>query len=278
MMVRLRAVIVILMMMVAACDAETPTVTPRPSIVGAVPPSPVVLPILPTAPGNTPQNQDQFTPGFNYTLPAPIATSASLSLDIPVGDVIFSGTFYRGGAIKPGTVLLLHDVAEDRTKWAALAGQLQRAGLNVIAVDWRGYGQSGGQPDWDRADRDLSALLAYVRTLGNFDGNRMALVGVGSGATLAVVGCASDRLCKVVVAVSPARSQGKLNLWEALPNLGSRPLLLIGAESEKLSELAETVIGEKTLRQVPGSATGSALIARNEQIGALIVSWLLARL
>src|SRR5215469_4634436 len=50
-------------------------------------------------------------------------------------------------ADKPGPgVLLLHQCNRQRRIWDGLALQLQAAGINVLTLDLRGFGQSGGDP------------------------------------------------------------------------------------------------------------------------------------
>ncbi len=48
---------------------------------------------------------------------------------------------------KPGPgVLLLHQCNRDRQAWYGLADKLNAAGINVLALDYRGFGESGGVP------------------------------------------------------------------------------------------------------------------------------------
>ena len=50
-------------------------------------------------------------------------------------------------ATKPGPgVLLLHQCNRQRKVWDGLAGQLAAAGINVLTLDLRGFGESGGEP------------------------------------------------------------------------------------------------------------------------------------
>jgi dienelactone hydrolase len=50
-------------------------------------------------------------------------------------------------AEKPGPgVLLLHQCNRQRRIWDGLALQLEAAGINVLTLDFRGFGQSGGKP------------------------------------------------------------------------------------------------------------------------------------
>lgn len=268
------ALIVIVLM--AACEPEPPTATPRPTIANAVAPSPVIDPVLPTLPGYTPHAQSEFTPGFNYTLPAPVATAPSLALSIPLEDVILSARFYRGNSQKPGTVILLHGENQSSNVWLDVPAKLQSAGLNVITLDLRGYGRSSGQLDWTRNEADLHNALTYLASLNMFDANRIAFIGLEAGAALAVSGCVGESACRAVVVISP-KNIAKLDLSKSIPLLSKRPLLLIGAQTEALKPLRDLVTGEGTLQQFEG-ARGADLIQNNADASGVIAAWLLSRI
>jgi len=53
-------------------------------------------------------------------------------------------------ASKPGPgVMLFHQCNRDRKMWEELAPRLVAAGLNVLTLDFRGYGDSGGTPKFE---------------------------------------------------------------------------------------------------------------------------------
>ncbi|MDN7614041.1 alpha/beta hydrolase [Burkholderia cepacia] len=62
------------------------------------------------------------------------------------------------------TIALVHGLAEHAGRYAALAGQLNAAGIEVLAIDLRGHGQSPGKRAWvERFDgylNDADALVA----------------------------------------------------------------------------------------------------------------------
>jgi pimeloyl-ACP methyl ester carboxylesterase len=265
----------ILLPALAACDAEPPTPTPKPTIANAVAPTAEIDPVLPTPPGNTPIARLEFTPGFNYTVSPPAATAPSQALNIPLSDAVLSATYYRSSAKEPGTVILLHGANHDSTIWLDVPVRLQSAGLNVIALDLRGAGRSSGQADWARAEADMSDVLEYLRGLKIFDANRVAYVGLEGGAAVAISACAADSVCRGVVAISP-KAAGKIELNKVIPALGKRPLLLIGAENEPLKPLRDLATGEGTLQQFPG-AGGAELIVNNADMVGIIAAWLVAR-
>jgi pimeloyl-ACP methyl ester carboxylesterase len=54
-------------------------------------------------------------------------------------------SYFDAGKPGPG-VLLLHQCNRDRKVWDGLAEQLAAAGINVLTLDNRGFGESGGEP------------------------------------------------------------------------------------------------------------------------------------
>ena len=54
-------------------------------------------------------------------------------------------TYFAAAQEGPG-VLLMHQCNQQRKKWDELAQKLAAAGIHVLTVDYRGFGESGGTP------------------------------------------------------------------------------------------------------------------------------------
>jgi predicted alpha/beta hydrolase len=67
-----------------------------------------------------------------------------VDLTAPDG-VKLKATFFASAKPGPG-VLLLHQCNRQRKVWDELAQQMANAGINVLTVDLRGFGESGGTP------------------------------------------------------------------------------------------------------------------------------------
>jgi dienelactone hydrolase len=67
-----------------------------------------------------------------------------IDLTAPDG-VKLKATFFASAKPGPG-VLLLHQCNRQRKVWDELAQQLANAGINVLTLDLRGFGESGGTP------------------------------------------------------------------------------------------------------------------------------------
>ncbi len=64
-------------------------------------------------------------------------------------------------AAKPGPgVLLLHQCNQQRKNWDELAGRLAGTGINVLTLDYRGYGESGGTSYKDLPQDEFAKIVA----------------------------------------------------------------------------------------------------------------------
>src|SRR5260370_37630003 len=67
-----------------------------------------------------------------------------VELKAPDG-IVLKATYFAAGKPGPG-VLLLHQCNRQRKAWDDLAGRLAASGVNVLTMDFRGFGESGGAP------------------------------------------------------------------------------------------------------------------------------------
>jgi dienelactone hydrolase len=73
-----------------------------------------------------------------------VPSPRTVDLRAPDG-VLLKGTYFSSGKSGPG-VLLLHQCNQQRKLWDALGERLASVGINVLTIDYRGFGESGGTP------------------------------------------------------------------------------------------------------------------------------------
>jgi dienelactone hydrolase len=96
------------------------------------------------------------------------AALAQRSVDLSATDGTKLKASYFASA-KPGPgVLLLHQCNRDRKVWDGLAAQLAAAGINVLTVDNRGFGESGGTPH-DKLPPQEEGQIEVQKWPGDFD-------------------------------------------------------------------------------------------------------------
>jgi fermentation-respiration switch protein FrsA (DUF1100 family) len=103
------------------------------------------------------------------------------------GGVRLHGLRIRAAASPPrGTVVLFHGNAENvRTHVAALLW-LVRDGYQLVAFDYRGYGQSSGEPGIAGVNEDGLAILDAVFRMDGVDPNAVVVLGQSLGGAVAV--------------------------------------------------------------------------------------------
>lgn len=134
-----------------------------------------------------------YAPGPATALdpPPPALGLAPERVEFPAAD----GVKLVGWVIRPPApdtagrwLLICHGNAGnlgDAGRPAHYAG-LRALGLNLLAFDYRGYGESGGRPTEDGLYRDADAAWRYLRAARGVPAGRIVLFGHSLGSTVAV--------------------------------------------------------------------------------------------
>jgi pimeloyl-ACP methyl ester carboxylesterase len=239
----------VLVALLLACSEERERPArpaPRPVEPAAAPPTPASLPE---------SREVRFTSGDGITL---------------VGDL--------QPAERPDAplVVLVHQLASDRSEWAALRARLHAApGIATFAFDLRGHGQSTAGPsgpidfhrftptEWAATGGDV---LAAVRELTSerhgLSPRRIAAVGSSIGSTAVIVAAAEDPRIEIVVALSPGRAYHGFDALTPITALSGRPFFAVVARDEtenvETAQAMARVLGGEALL-VEGGAHGVAL-------------------
>jgi uncharacterized protein len=125
-----------------------------------------------------------------------------------------------------------------------IASDLVDAGFLVVRYDKRGVGQSGGRPETSTiADyaEDVRAIVGWLlKERRDVDDDRIALVGHGEGAWVAMLAAARDRRIAAVALVAGASTTGGALLLEQQRHLLER-MKLPDAEKQAKVELQERI-------------------------------------
>jgi pimeloyl-ACP methyl ester carboxylesterase len=213
----------------------------------------------------------------------PVPTRIELTAE---DDAVLVGDFYataEADGEKPA-VLLLHMLNSSRAAWATLIPPLLADGYNVLAVDLRGHGETGGSRDWVKAQTDTQAWLGWLREQATVKDDSVSIIGASVGTTLALAGCAADETCVTAIALSPVT-------WPSIPSqeaiedgLKERSALLIASQtdygsSSTLKTLVGVAKGEVNAYLLTGSIHGSDYInphndRTRDPVIKLIIEWL----
>jgi pimeloyl-ACP methyl ester carboxylesterase len=216
------------------------------------------------------------------------------------------------------TIIVLHGYGLMKESMAPWSFLLAQAGFRVVALDLRGHGQSTGtQIGFGKFEtKDLSQALDYLQAQGLCD-DKVGVLGLSYGATLALNWAAQDRRVDTVVAIAPynqpeeaiarfaemtgaqlpkrlvrsatgaaaAKLELKWKEWAAEAGLRrlDRPVLLIGGEKDPISRpadiaaLQQAAAGEARTLQVPGADHFVVGMCFNE-LSEPITAWFRQRL
>ena len=120
-----------------------------------------------------------------------------------------SGDLYLPGSThRPPVVVMAHGFAGERSfRLPAYAERFVQRGLAVFLFDYRGFGDSDGEPRNNVPPRrhvdDWRAALAHIRSLPEVDGSRLALWGTSFSGGHVIVLAADDPGVKAIVAQVP---------------------------------------------------------------------------
>jgi dienelactone hydrolase len=199
------------------------------------------------------------------------------------------GTYFSPGRRGPA-ILLLHQCNMDRHAWDVLANDLATSGFHVLAIDYRGYGESGGHfanPDERRKalqekwPGDVDAAYAYLMEQKGIDKARVAAGGASCGVTQSSNLATRHHEIKALMLLSGVASD------EAKTYIANNPgLPVFGAASEGDANAAkgikEALEASKnphsTVKMYSGTEHGVPMFAKNSELEPMIVSWLNAQL
>lgn len=92
----------------------------------------------------------------------------------------------EAGGTRRATVVMFNGNGGNRADRAPLAAELSRAGLAVLLVDYRGYGDNPGSPSEPGLLADARAARAYLDRREDVDPERIVYLGESLGAAVAL--------------------------------------------------------------------------------------------
>ncbi len=119
-----------------------------------------------------------------------------------------------------GTVIHLHGNAQNMTAHWSFAEFVPSRGYNLFTFDYRGFGQSEGQPDPKGIFEDSVAALDYLRSRTDIDTGKIFVFGQSLGGMLAIAAAgASPKGIRAVLAEAPFHSYSA-TVKDKMPNAG----------------------------------------------------------
>jgi len=238
---------------------------------------------------------------LTLTLVLPFARAAQ-SVPVPrvvdltaSGGVILKATYF--GAAQPGPgILLLHQCNRQRKVWDDLAQQLAASGLNVLTLDLRGFGESGGKrPDQassvqeanqivnEQWPADVDIAFRYLQTQPGVDRGVIGAGGASCGVNQAVELARRHPEVKSLVLMSEGTDRPGRQFLHNSPAL---PLFLAVADDDpdpgvvELMQWLYDISPDPANKFVHYSAGGhgAEMFAAHKELPGMIVDWFNATL
>jgi hypothetical protein len=139
---------------------------------------------------------------------------------LQTSDGVKLNAFYRSNPTSKQAILWLHGNAENIGYGLAQMRTLAKVGVNILAVDYRGYGRSEGRPDEVGVYRDADAAYDYLVKERHFRPDDVVIYGHSLGGAVAI-NLAARRPCGgLIVQSSFTNAQAMTREIFALPLVG----------------------------------------------------------
>jgi len=196
-------------------------------------------------------------------------------------------TFFSAGKAGPG-VLLLHQCNQQRKGWDGLATQLAAAGISVLTLDYRGYGESEGTAPKDlppaegakvlneKWPGDVDVAYGYLVSQPGVNARVIGAGGASCGVNQAIhLAIRHPEVKSLVLLSGNADREGRAFLSES----EKMPVLLSAADDDGAAvELMEWLYSLSTnpgskFVEYPNGGHGVEIFAAHKELPAMIVDW-----
>jgi dienelactone hydrolase len=217
----------------------------------------------------------------------PLATRIA---DVTSGDgVDLKVTYFGAGKPGPG-VILLHQCNRQRKVWDDLAGRLAKSGLNVLTLDFRGFGDSGGtrfeklsadevtKMQAEKWSGDVDAALRFLVSQPGVNPNMIGAGGASCGVNQSVQLARRHPEVKSLVLLSEGTDRDGRRFLRNSPDL---PLFLAVADDDPDDGVVEIMEWLYSLSSDPFDkfvhysvgGHGVEMFAAHKDLPGMIVDW-----
>ena len=197
------------------------------------------------------------------------------------------GSFVFGPAM-----LLIHQCNMDRHSWNDISSSLVQAGVHVLTMDLRGFGDSGGEPLSSagfqnllmKSPADLDMAYEYLTSQAGVDDSRVAVGGASCGAMLtADLASRHDGITTLMLLSGPP-SEAAVAHIASTPGLGVFAAAATGdtvtpGVSDALKGAVDGSKHPKSMAKIYGGTEhGLPMFEKNPDLQPALLSWLKGQL
>ena len=222
---------------------------------------------------------------------APSQALASSHVTLAARDgVKLKATYYAAAKPGPG-ILLLHQCNSTRQSWTALATRAAARGYHVLAMDYRGFGESGGERPTTGPEQqavvaqqwpgDVDAAFAWLTAQPGVDKARIAAAGASCGVNQSLLAARRHPEIKTVVLLSGGATPAAREHLARTPDL---PVFAAashgdGGAVEGMRWILQWSVNRyNTFLEYQAAGHGTEMFAVEKGLEPAILDWLDARL
>jgi esterase/lipase len=206
------------------------------------------------------------------------------SITLHTSDGLKLSANYYEGSKHAATIILLHSLRRSKDDYKTLAEALYERGFGVIALDFRGHGESEGNwnsflpQDYNNMVFDVLAAREYLKQRqANY--KKLAIIGSSIGANVALRFAATQPDVKTVILLSCGIEYHGISAIQFIGDYGSRPLLIATSEDDQYSaesseKLSKQATGVVELIKFHSAGHGNAMLEREPSLTSSIFFWL----
>jgi pimeloyl-ACP methyl ester carboxylesterase len=219
---------------------------------------------------------------------ADAATSRTVTFRTDDG-VTIAATLYEGARHPAPAVILLHMLTRSRDDWQTVATRLADAGIQALAIDFRGHGGSsppptGGEADWSRLALDVKASRAFLASRPDLvQTAQIGIAGASIGANVAIIAAAADPSIRSLALLSASLDYRSLHAEAPMRKYGARPALLVAGTNDAYAmrsakALAALGGGTREIKALDDAGHGTNMLNHDPDLARALVDWFLRTL
>lgn len=190
---------------------------------------------------------------------------------------------------KPGpAILLLHQCNMDRKSWKSIGTQLHDAGVHVLTLDLRGFGESGGEgirgsggfgEFLQKSQSDVDLAFDFLAGQPGVDTSKIAAGGASCGAMLSA-GLATRRDLAAIMLLSGPPSDSAIAYIAANPGLAvfaaaaTEDAITPGVDDRLKQTVEASAHPRSTAKIYAGTEHGMPMMAKNPELEPVLMTWL----
>lgn len=191
-------------------------------------------------------------------------------------------------------IIMLHSIAESKEVWKPYARELVSKGYSVLAIDFRGHGESiynrkkkksfwrfFTEENWKYIDSDILNGIELLKTeYPQVNTNKIIIVGSSLGSCVAIV--AAEKANKIVqglVLLSPINKYKNIEARVSMVNYGAHPILILVSKEdrgayESANELTKYTQGTHEIAVVKNAGNGVIMLKYDQRLKKILFDWI----